>query len=1115
MATTTGLCVLLLLSVLGCRTHSVGEMGTRQEEGSITIPLTHLSPAEASEVLSALQLGPVRPGTEPHTVEIACPAAATDQAAQVLALVDSSQKYTVVALGSKSLARSLPSNWKIAQTVGDIALGTFANPPDPNSPHPSLLDVLGDQLVLITPVGIEKKVRQAMAVEKAGRNTPAVSPPPPAHQRPIQTPETTVSDPVAPQDRPITKTLRVADVPEEGLNVLGDRTVPQRDPNTLRGVLVPQVHHETNPLPAGERQSPPLENGEDILELTLPDQMELVDLLELAGETLGLDYVYDAAQIPNHPVSLRLHGKQSGELRVKDLYALLETTLRFKGLAMTHRQGNLVTIVPVGQALDAMPILITPERETLHVGDMVATRVFALQHADAAEVMRLIQTLKLSVAITSIPETQTVFVTCYTDHLPRLEQLVYMVDCPGPGREFRFRQMLHTQAQSLAPKLQALAAQLQDTVVTLLPTAGHSPKRSPVAVPRAPAHGTEMSNTPAVYLDTDPRTNRLLMIGSAIELDRIEQLVDLLDVAQPNRPTLRVYALQHAGAQETVENLMMLGVLGQPPARVRTTQGAPPRTIDTEYNPVSAQVLVVEATNSLLIQATPEQHQQVQAVLRYIDVQHWDPHSLCVYPIENVEAQDVVLKLRALRISAPAEATPLQYSAGANRTRPTGAPSAATPALARGPLQQAPQFVVLEATNALLVHATATQHREIASIIHLVDVQTPKEAIPYEIYFLENQSPDHVADVLNQIVQETVVGNPGKVTRKELGRPETPIVIVPDELTFSLIVYANRTNQEWIRVLIEQLDRQQSQVLIDVTLVEIVKTDEFNLDLNLITGIPDMAATSGLMEPISGAVTTQDILDRLHASGRSRFIDLQSNSGQGNAFYGDEQVMLLINTMDEKKYGRVLAKPKVLVNDNETGTITTKDTTYVKETKQSVLPGNSEAVITSEEFTPYEAGITLEIVPHISEDDLLRLNITMTRSDFIASNREKPPDQSSSDVTTVVTIPDGSTIILGGMLKLNQTKRVNKVPGLGDVPVVGGLFRGSNRTDLQKHLYIFVKAEIIRPAEALASREWDLKRLSDEDRNRFETMEKEFQEVQLWPGAPSHVTDPCHVLEIR
>jgi type II secretory pathway component GspD/PulD (secretin) len=62
-----------------------------------------------------------------------------------------------------------------------------------------------------------------------------------------------------------------------------------------------------------------------------------------------------------------------------------------------------------------------------------------------------------------------------------------------------------------------------------------------------------------------------------------------------------------------------------------------------------------------------------------------------------------------------------------------------------------------------------------------------------------------------------------------------------------------------------------------------------------------------------------------------------------------------------------------------------------------------------------------------------------------------------------VTVPDGSTIILGGMVKLNQNKGGSKVPILGDIPLVGGLFRSIATRTIQSKLYVFVKAEIIRP----------------------------------------------------
>jgi len=127
-------------------------------------------------------------------------------------------------------------------------------------------------------------------------------------------------------------------------------------------------------------------------------------------------------------------------------------------------------------------------------------------------------------------------------------------------------------------------------------------------------------------------------------------------------------------------------------------------------------------------------------------------------------------------------------------------------------------------------------------------------------------------------------------------------------------------------------------VLIDVTLVEIRKSDDFNYDLNLITSLPDLVETGGQ----TGSFFTdgQRAVDELLASGtRSQFADFQANSGAATGFYADVHVNALLQAMQKKNYGRVLAKPKVLVNDNEKGTIKTTDTTYV--TKRSSIPVTS------------------------------------------------------------------------------------------------------------------------------------------------------------------------------
>ncbi len=134
----------------------------------------------------------------------------------------------------------------------------------------------------------------------------------------------------------------------------------------------------------------PLANGEDVLQLDLPDEVELSQLLDLAAEYLHIDYLYEPEKIQGQTVSLRLHGKLQGDIRVKDLYPLLESVLKFKGFAMTRHKDNLVTIVPMADALQADPTLMDPNGASLTAGDMVVTRVFTLEHISPTSAMSLL-----------------------------------------------------------------------------------------------------------------------------------------------------------------------------------------------------------------------------------------------------------------------------------------------------------------------------------------------------------------------------------------------------------------------------------------------------------------------------------------------------------------------------------------------------------------------------------------------------------------------------------------------------------------------------------------------------------------------------------------------------
>ncbi|MCJ7692597.1 MAG: hypothetical protein MUO22_04210 [Sedimentisphaerales bacterium] len=763
--------------------------------------------------------------------------------------------------------------------------------------------------------------------------------------------------------------------------------------------------------------------GDEMLDLDLPERLEISDLLGLVGEYLNLDYMYDPEKIKGS-VALKLRGP----IKVRDLYPLLESVLKFQGFVMT-RKGNLVTIVPAAEAMSIDPALQIADGR-VELGNVIITRVFELEYLDTASATNLLKGMELGADITPIPETGSLIVTDYAYRMERIEEVLRIVDKPGRPKQFRFRQLKYTMAATLAPKIKSLAEQLGTVSIAIgaatpaRPEPSRTTRRTPAPRPApTPKPTPAAAEKPTVYLDADERTNRILMIGLEDQLVVVDDLISALDVEQQDLRTLRLYDIQYVGAEEVRDKLIELGIIGGG----TTQRGQSPYLSRQRRSTTEAR--------------TPTDAQQT--------------------------------------------------------ARPPSPPSASG-AADEEPLTEEPQVVIVESTNSLLVNATAEQHTQIVVIISYVDTETIAQAVPYEIYQLENQKPEDLATVLNQLIQETVRDKEGKI-EQTIKRLEENIVIVPDASTFSLIVYANRKNQEWISKLIESLDKRRPQVLIDVSLVEINREDLFQYDLNLIGNARNLvtgnvSSTTGL---IAGAV------DNLEGGWN------MGGSGEVKGFYASDKIQAILTAMQKHNYGRLLAQPKVLVNDNEQGIISTSETTYVAETTTTVVPG-TDTTQESTQFTPYDAKVELKITPTISEGALLRLEIEMLSEDFVPQE-DVPPDYRRSNLTTVVTVPNGSTIILGGLSKLKQTKGGSKVPILGDIPIVGNLFRTINDSDKSNKLYLFVRADILRPDDTLGLGGFE--EIATRNRREFEREEELFQQKEGFVGIRPEPMDPLRVLE--
>ena len=757
-------------------------------------------------------------------------------------------------------------------------------------------------------------------------------------------------------------------------------------------------------------------NGDELLELNLPEKLDVVALIELVGKYLNLNYLYDETKVTGS-VTVKVQGR----LKVRELYDLLESVLKFRGFVMS-RKGKLVTIAPAAEVLEQDPTFV----EGIEPGDVVATNVFHLKYINTAAAKRLLGEMKLGSNITEIPETGTLVITEYAFRMQRIEDLLTLVDVPGPPKEFRLRILKYTLAESLVPKIQALAEQLGTvdvTIGTTTPTP-ETPTRTRRTVrraaPPAPQPTPETAKKTGVYIDFDKRTNRVLMIGLASEIAAVEQIIDSLDVPQQDLRIIREYEIQYVDIDKIVAALKEFGIVDivgastTPGSQAARTPQPQPSPVETAQGPVSLdqpQVVMLESTNSLLVNATPEQHIQISQIISYID---------------------------------------------------------------REPVQA---------------------------------------AIPYRIYRLENQEPEALAEVLNNLIEKTIKDKEGKI-QQTVKYTEEQIAIVPDKNTFSLIVYASKKNQEWIGNLIKTLDRRRPQVLIDVSLVEITRDDKFQFDLDVVANATNLvshniAVTSST---INSSFPTASPPTKLFEGGY-----FAGSTKDVKGFFNEGRIQALFDLIDKKGYGRILARPKILVNDNELGKIERTETEYIAQTTDATLPGatgtTGDTVRVSTTYTPYQAKIALEITPQISEGELLRLEIKMIREDFeeTTTTSSAPKNTTASNINTIVTVPDGSTIILGGLTKLNQTKTANKVPLLGDIPIAGTLFRSTGKVDKGNKLYVFVKANILRPEETLGLNQ--LKRISQTNRDEFEKAESEFQKYEMFPAVKESPLEPEKVLE--
>jgi general secretion pathway protein D len=367
------------------------------------------------------------------------------------------------------------------------------------------------------------------------------------------------------------------------------------------------------------------------------------------------------------------------------------------------------------------------------------------------------------------------------------------------------------------------------------------------------------------------------------------------------------------------------------------------------------------------------------------------------------------------------------------------------------------QFVADTRTNKLIILTFEENYPQIEKVVSELDEEIPRGTGDIHVYQLKHVDCTKLATALSSVItgqQQRQVGVRGAGGQVPEQLQVVPSRVVAEPQTNSLIIEAEQRNYEELVGLIEQLDVRRPQVLIEAAIIEVTADSTTNLGIELAT--VDLAGTGfrGAGGSLFG-LSTVDVTDLTKTP--------TGGLGLTALLYRDslDRIPVLLQTLRTNGDVNVLSSPRILTNDNEKGELKVTEqvatTTYIYSSVQQAT--------SQQTFGGYqEAGITLTITPHISTDNYLRLEIDLKVEAFSASpvaGSIAPPPKTSRQVTGMVTVPDREIVVIGGLTNERETETVNKVPLLGDIPILGVLFRSSSTMKVKTNLYVFLTPHII------------------------------------------------------
>jgi general secretion pathway protein D len=390
-------------------------------------------------------------------------------------------------------------------------------------------------------------------------------------------------------------------------------------------------------------------------------------------------------------------------------------------------------------------------------------------------------------------------------------------------------------------------------------------------------------------------------------------------------------------------------------------------------------------------------------------------------------------------------------------------------------------------TNSIIIFGSVADTENVRKLVGMMDADVPRGESNIQVYRLQNSIAEDLAKVLNSIIQETAAASSAAGTTHAapgapVQRAAAPVVsrnvqIVPDKATNTLVIMAEREDYKILESIIKQLDVPRAMVYIEALIMEVNATKDFKLGVEW-SGVKDTGHITGLDGSKSAGFVSSGtgVLSSLTstATAAGTLLGLPPGFSMGIVGAGIKigdvifpSIGAMVQAYKTDADVSILSTPQLLTLDNEEAEINVgSNVPYI--TRQDSTTTSAQYPVNYNTYEYKDVGVILNITPHINEEDFVRLKISQEVTKVTSGAEKATPTTLKRTAKTTVVVKDGETIVIGGLVGDSTDDGTNKVPFLGEIPILGWLFKAQTVKREKTNLYVFLTPHIVRTQKEAA-----------------------------------------------